>query len=125
MQGSCIGIIIKDDSRDQGNPWLPKNMSGKQPYNNISFKYWPEIYCINPSKQPKHALELKLSIFRYFVNCKNFISLTAGLPDCLTTTVDLLLKLLGIWLPFFPRFRLIFVHINLSTIFFAINFHLQ
>ena len=41
-------------------------MSEEQPYNNISFKYWPCIYwceaigTINPFKQPKGALELNL-----------------------------------------------------------------
>ena len=38
--------------------------------NNVSFKYWPFIYwyeaigTTNPFKQPKHALELKLSNFK-------------------------------------------------------------
>ena len=52
-----------------------------QPYNNVTFKYWSFIYwyeaigSINPFKQPKHALQLKLSNFKNFVNCKQIICL--------------------------------------------------
>ena len=109
----------------------------KQTYNNISFKYWPCIYwyevinTINPSKQPKHALELKLPNLKD-VNCKNFICLSAYLPACLpayqsaclTTTVDLPPKLLGVWPPFFPSTKFITICTNLSC-FHGVYFHLM
>ena len=50
-------------------------------YKNVSFKYWPFIYwyevigTINLFKQPKCTLELKLSNFKCFVNCKHFVCL--------------------------------------------------
>ena len=60
-----------------------------QPYNNVSFKYWPFTYwygatgSINALKQPKRAFQLKLSNFKNFVNCKLIVCLPACLPDCL------------------------------------------
>ena len=57
-------------------------MSEKQPYYNISFKYWAYVYwydvisIINPFKQPKHTSELKLSNFKNFVSCKNSVCLS-------------------------------------------------
>ena len=59
-----------------------------QPYNSVSFKYLSFIYWYeaigakNLFKQPKRVLELKLSNFKNFVNCK--LS-----SVCLTTTIDL------------------------------------
>ena len=64
-----------------------------QPYNNISFKYWLFIYwyeatgTINPFKQPKCALELKLLNFKNFVNCKHFVCLPAW-PQQLTYSLN-------------------------------------
>ena len=58
-----------------------------QPYNNVSFKYWSFIYWykaigeINPFKQPKCALQLKLLNFKIFVNCKQIVCVPACLPD--------------------------------------------
>ena len=52
-----------------------------QLYNNVSFKYWSFIYwyeaidSINPFKQPKHALQFKLSNFKNFVNYKQIVCL--------------------------------------------------
>ena len=60
-----------------------------QPYNNVSFKYWPLIYwydaigAIKPFKQPKRALQLKLSNFKKIVNCKLIVCLPACLTACL------------------------------------------
>ena len=71
------------------------SMSEKQPYYNVSFKYWPFIYwyeaidAIIPIKQPKRSLELKLSNFKS-------LQTTRFSSVCLTTTIDLVPKLLGI-----------------------------
>ena len=43
------------------------------------------ISVINPFKQPKRALELKLSNFKNFANCKVFVCL----PDCNNLTTYL------------------------------------
>ena len=42
----------------------------------------------------------------------------------LTTTINLPSESLGLWCPFFPRSKLIFIHMNLST-FCKVNFCLQ
>ena len=55
--------------------------------------YWYEaISTINLLKQPKGHIELKLSNFKSFANCKIFICQLA----CLTTTINQPPKLLGI-----------------------------
>ena len=81
-----LSMIVLNSSRDwQGINGFPclKN----KPHKIVSFKiisfYWYEaIGTINPFKQPKRALELKLSNFKNFVNCKHFVCLPACLPAC-------------------------------------------
>ena len=41
---------------------------------------------------------------------------------CLTTTVNLPPKLLGLWYPFFPRSKLIFICMNVSISFMQLPF---
>ena len=58
-----------------------------QPYNNVSFKYWPFIHwykaigAINLLKQPKSPLQWKLSNFKNFVKCKQIVCLSAWLQQ--------------------------------------------
>ena len=65
--------------------------------------YWYKaISAINPFKQPKHALELKLSNYKHFASFKIFICLPASLPTYLTTTINLSSILLAYSLHSFP-----------------------
>ena len=71
--------------------------------------YWYDaISTINPIKKLKRALESKLSNFKKF-------SRTARISShSLITTINLPPKLLGLWPPFFPSTKFIFVRTNLS-----------
>ena len=70
LHNTVVGI-------ENWNIWL--SGSEKQLYNNFSFTYWPYIYWyeaisdINPIKHPKCTLQLKLSNFKIFANCKVFV----------------------------------------------------
>ena len=91
-------------------------MSENQPYNNVFFKYWPFICwyeafgTINPFKEPKCALELKLLNFKNFVNCKHFICLPAWLHQ---STYSLNYWAFGLH---FPSTKFISVCTNLSLL---------
>ena len=71
-----------------------------QPYNNVSFKYWPfinwykAISTINPFKQPKRALELKLVNFKIF---KTTSILSACLPFFREYTYNCKLRILALF----------------------------
>ena len=86
-----------------------------QPYNSVSIKYWPFIYwykaigTTNPFKQ-QHKRALELKFMSNFTNCKQIVCL----PACLTATINLQPKLLGLWPPFIPGTKLISVHLLFS-----------
>ena len=67
-----LSVMVGINKRLYGFPCLKNNFTVAFSLNtgHTYIHWYKAISTINPVKQPKHALELKLSHFKNFANCK-------------------------------------------------------